>query len=74
MLPPSEEVKWVARTCLCQISRVEEKMKTIATRKGCLKCSALSLLLPSLHLQSTIQNALLQMGYTPHPHLPMTYL
>lgn len=43
-------------------------------KKGCFKYGALILSPPSLHLQSTTQNALLQMGCTPRPHLPMTYL
>lgn len=75
---PSEEVEWVGRTLHHEISQGSRdqtgKKKKIRSRKGCFKCSALILLLPLLHLQSTTQNALLQMGCTPHPHPPMTYL
>lgn len=80
MLPPSKEVKWFARTFLRQISqcsrdqKMQRKKKTMESRKGCFKYSALILSPPSLHLQSTTQNALLQMGCTPRPHLPLTYL
>lgn len=83
MPPHCEGVKWVGRTFLREISqglRDQKKCKGKRNRyrvgKGCFKYSALILSPPSLHLQSTTQNALLQMGYTPppRPHPPMTYL
>jgi len=78
-LPPREEGKWVGRTFLCEISRGFTRPKIAKGKEkdteSCFKYSALILFrcLP-LHLQSTPQNALLQMGCTPRPHPPMTYL
>lgn len=78
VLPHCEGVKWVGRTFLGEISQgsrdQKKQKKQIQSRKGCFKYSALILSPPSLHLQSTTQNALLQMGCTPRPHPPMTYL
>ncbi|XP_040916761.1 uncharacterized protein si:ch1073-358c10.1 isoform X2 [Toxotes jaculatrix] len=45
--------------------KMQRKTIKKQSRKGCFKYSALSLSPPSLHLQSTTQNVLLQMGCTP---------
>lgn len=59
----------VGRTFLCEISQGSRDQKCKGKRyrveKGCFKYSTLILSPPSLHLQSTTQNALLQMGCTP---------
>lgn len=73
MLPSCEEVK-LDQSGFKRPKKCTGKKKKIGSRKGCFKYSAPILSPPSLHLQSTTQNALLQMGCTPRPHPPMTYL
>lgn len=52
-------------------SRFKREKKAKHSQKGCFKYSTLIFLPPSLHLQSSTQNALLQMGCTsPIPTLP----
>lgn len=56
--------------CASSVRSVRVQGVKKCNKNDCFKYGALILSLPSLHLQSTTQNALLQMGYTPLPLSP----